>query len=170
MNDLLHTIEKLSNNFNIDEKRDFDKSVKSAVFFLFLKTDDDFSILLLKRSSNLSNHAGEICFPGGTYKSEDVNLIETAFRETFEETGISRESIKWISGLNHEDTRTGFRIYPYLGVVEKKLMINIDNSEIVNYIILPVKQLLEMFDFKKLWFVDNNNTLYSKPLFFLKKR
>ena len=169
MNNLLHKIENLSNNFTVDtvvEKIDTKGSVNCAVFFLFLKTSNEFSILLLKRSRNLNNHAGEICFPGGTYKSNDENLIETAFRETFEESGIRREHIKWVSSLNYEDTKTGFRIYPFLGVIEKESIINIDNSEIVKYIIMPVIQLQEVLNLKKLWFADKNNTLYSRPLFY----
>ena len=38
---------------------------KSAVMCLFLENDNKVYILLTKRSQNLSNHAGEICFPGG---------------------------------------------------------------------------------------------------------
>ena len=167
MYDLLCKIQTLSKNSIIDEKVHYDGTIKSAVFFLFLKNSEGFSILLLKRSNYLNNHPGEICFPGGTYKPEDGNLITTAFRETFEESGISRRNIKWVSALNYEDTRTGFRIYPFIGVIENEDIINIDNSEIVKYITVSVKQLREVLNLKKLWFT-NNNALYSKPLFYFK--
>ncbi len=51
-------------------------------------------ILLLKRSSTVLTHPGQVAFPGGGVEEQDLgNPVETALRETFEEVGLAREGI-----------------------------------------------------------------------------
>jgi len=45
--------------------------------------------LLTLRSAGLSEHAGEICFPGGRPEPDDQDLQQTALREAREELGIT---------------------------------------------------------------------------------
>ena len=46
-------------------------------------------ILMIKKPITMNQHGGEIAFPGGKITDEDVDLLDTAIRETREETGIS---------------------------------------------------------------------------------
>ena len=69
---------------------------KAAVFVLLIDRPYGTSILLVKRSSKVSTHKGEICFPGGKEENSDKSLLNTAFRELKEEIGISRESVNLI--------------------------------------------------------------------------
>jgi 8-oxo-dGTP pyrophosphatase MutT (NUDIX family) len=51
--------------------------------------DGEPEILLIKRAQRDDDPwSGQMAFPGGRRESEDRDLIETARRETFEETGI----------------------------------------------------------------------------------
>ncbi|MGI0003150.1 MAG: NUDIX hydrolase, partial [Nitrosopumilaceae archaeon] len=53
------------------------------------------TIIMTKRPKTMNLHAGEISFPGGTWKQDDNDLLTTAIRETKEEIdlNISRQQI-----------------------------------------------------------------------------
>ena len=81
-------------NFSISSIKKINSDAKkSSVMCLFLENNNKVYILLTKRSNNLSNHAGEICFPGGGEEKADNDLVETALRETFEAVVWQNEEI-----------------------------------------------------------------------------
>ena len=45
-------------------------------------------VLLTERTTHLSNHSGQVAFPGGRHEPTDIDLRVTAIRETREETGV----------------------------------------------------------------------------------
>lgn len=47
----------------------------------------DYNLIFAQRSDQVPNHPGQVSFPGGT-QEEGENLLETAIRETHEETGV----------------------------------------------------------------------------------
>jgi nudix motif 8 len=59
---------------------------KAAVLVLLCTVNGEPSVVLTRRSSRLSSHAGEISFPGGHYDARhDSHLLDTALREAQEE-------------------------------------------------------------------------------------
>ena len=73
-----------------DKERPDYKYNKASVLVLFINDEmkKNSSILMIKRKDNLRKHAGQIAFPGGKKENEDLNLEETAIRETKEEINI----------------------------------------------------------------------------------
>ena len=59
----------------------------SAVLALLAPGEHGAEILLTRRSTKLSNHQGEISFPGGRV-DEGESIVEAALRETHEEVGV----------------------------------------------------------------------------------
>ncbi len=57
-------------------------------------------VILTKRTAHLSNHAGQISFPGGRVDAEDPDVIATALRETEEEIGLDRVHISVLGALD----------------------------------------------------------------------
>lgn len=77
-----------------------DNVFDSAVAFIIRESDNgDLYVLLTKRVDSLSNHAGEVCLPGGKYEQSDQIFVNTALRETKEEVGITPEDLQYISTL-----------------------------------------------------------------------
>ena len=111
-----HTIVPETNNaFSISNL----KSAAVAIILIEEKNShNDYSIVFAKRSDKVTNHKGQIAFPGGAFEKDDNSLKETAIRETEEEIGIK---IDLNSSAN----------WQYLGQYPKNFI------SISNYLITP---------------------------------
>jgi 8-oxo-dGTP pyrophosphatase MutT (NUDIX family) len=75
------------------------------------------TILFTRRTAHLARHSGQISFPGGRREPTDLSAVETALRETMEETGIASSFVSIAGFLPRYLTGTGFDIQPVVGVV-----------------------------------------------------
>ena len=120
---------------------------------------DQIHILFEKRSSKLSSQPGDVCFPGGAVEG-DENPVETALRETEEEIGINRESIKVLGRGNDLYGFNNFTIHTVIGSFAPDSLKYIEPSpgEVAGIFTVPLK-----------WFIQNPPRLYpveriSRPL------
>ena len=100
-------------------------------------------ILMIKKPVTMKHHGGEIAFPGGKISNEDNDLLDTAIRETREETGIIVEREKIIGQLEPVTTlNSGFTILPFVCILDKieNLM---PNSEVDEFLEIPLITFLE---------------------------
>ena len=99
-------------------------------------------VLMTKKSITLTQHGGEISFPGGKISETDGDLLDTALRETKEETGleISRDDIvgqlKQVTTLN-----SGFTIVPFICILDSIGQL-IPNSEVESFLHIPLLPFL----------------------------
>lgn len=112
-----------------------------AIVINFNASDPE--ILLTKRADYKGTHGGQISFPGGKPEEQDLTLVHTALRETFEETGLQLESsafVKALSSIYIPPSR--FLVHPFLfthhGFEETSL-----NHEVEKIITLPFSFLME---------------------------
>ncbi len=105
-----------------DKERPDDKYNKASVLVLFINDDvkKNSSILMIKRRDNLRKHAKQIPFPGRRKEKEDLNLQETAKRETEEEINLSSEHFSIIGNFPKFFTGTGYVVTPFLGIIKSK--------------------------------------------------
>ncbi len=89
------------------------KAKKSAVIIPIFQKEKKDHIILIKRSSHLPSHPGQLAFPGGVHSKQDLSLEETALREWEEEVGTNRNSLKLIAPYRPTHTFTGFLIFPF---------------------------------------------------------
>lgn len=96
-----------------------EKTLKNAAVLVPLVDHgaDGMTVLLTRRTDHLSNHGGQISFPGGRCEPEDPDCIETALRETEEEVGISRRHITVVGELDDYVVGTGYLVRPVVGIV-----------------------------------------------------
>ena len=80
----------------------------------------------------LRRQPGDVCFPGGGRDGDETNL-ETALRETWEETGIPAENIEILGQTDYVITSYGAVITPFVGLIKNtspdRLRINPDEVE-----------------------------------------
>ena len=103
-------------------------------------------ILMIKKAKNLHNHAGEIAFPGGKWTEDDVDLLDTALRETKEEIGLSISRDDVIAQLENVMTlNSGFTITPFVCMIDKIPQLK-TNSEVESIFHIPMIPLLQTLD------------------------
>lgn len=121
-----------------------EKFIPSAVIIPLIYSNSSFKLLFTKRSNKVKDHKGEISFPGGVKEIGDKDLKMTALRETEEELGIQRDSIKIIGELDDYLTITGYIITPFVGILEERVPLNNYNKdEIDSIIIIDLEKLLD---------------------------
>jgi 8-oxo-dGTP pyrophosphatase MutT (NUDIX family) len=116
---------------------------KAAVLVLFYPNKkQETCFLLTQRATYKGTHSAQISFPGGKVDQIDTNLLETALRETFEEVGVVKSSIKVIRELTDVYIApSNFLATPFLGFVDKKPHFNL-NYEVDKTIDVLVRDLL----------------------------
>jgi 8-oxo-dGTP pyrophosphatase MutT (NUDIX family) len=101
------------------------------------------SILLTKRTSHLTKHAGQISFPGGRIDPGDSGPEAAALREAEEEIGLDACSVEVLGRLTDHVTGTGYRITPVLAVVPPGLAYRLSPDEVESIFELPMRVVLD---------------------------
>ena len=71
----------------------------AAVLIAIVLHESGPTLLLTQRNADLTDHPGQISFPGGRVEASDASPVETALRETEEEIGLSRRHVEIIGRL-----------------------------------------------------------------------
>lgn len=103
-------------------------------------------VLLTRRSSALTNHAGQIAFPGGCSEPGDADARATALRETQEEIGLGPDRIRPLGELDLYVTRTGFAVTPVVGWIEEEIALDqltLDPGEVDEVFEVPLDFFLD---------------------------
>lgn len=104
------------------------------------------ALLFTERTEHLARHGGQVSFPGGRREARDLSPVETALRETEEETGIAPGFVSIAGFLPRYLTGTGFDISPVVGVVTPGFALLPDRREVK-----------EIFEVKLAFFLDPAN-------------
>ena len=94
---------------------------KAAIMIIFSLDEKHkkSDLIIIRRKKNLRKHAGQIAFPGGRFEEIDMNLEETALRETKEEINISHNNLNVLGSLPIFYTGTGYVVTPFLSIIKK---------------------------------------------------
>jgi 8-oxo-dGTP pyrophosphatase MutT (NUDIX family) len=101
------------------------------------------SILLTKRTSHLTKHAGQISFPGGRIDPGDSGPEAAALREAYEEIGLEAGSVEVLGRLTDHVTGTGYRITPVLSVLPPDLTYQLSPHEVESIFELPMRVVMD---------------------------
>jgi len=100
-------------------------------------------ILMIKKPITMNYHGGEIAFPGGKISKEDGDLLDTAIRETREETGIIVNRKEIIGQLKPVTTlNSRFTILPFVCMLNEIKELT-PNSEVDEFLEIPLMPLLQ---------------------------
>lgn len=77
-------------------------------------------LLLTKRSRTLNAHAGEVSFVGGRRDVGDVDVVQTALREAYEEIGLCADNVQIIGYLPCQTAKSGMVVCPVVALIDPK--------------------------------------------------
>jgi 8-oxo-dGTP pyrophosphatase MutT (NUDIX family) len=126
----------------------------AAVLLLVVNHASGPTVVFTQRTAHLSDHAGQISFPGGRCDAEDCTPERTALREAEEEIGIQPHRVEILGRLPEYRTVTGFSVTPVVGWAEPPLEYRPDPREVDAVFEVPLAFLL-----------DANNHRYESALF-----
>jgi len=100
-------------------------------------------VVMTEKPKHMKFHAGEISFPGGKLDSMDLDLLQTALRETSEEIGLTISKDQVIGQLEPVVTlNSGFLILPFISVVDTIPTLSA-NCEVEKIFHIPLESFLK---------------------------
>ena len=121
----------------------------AAVLVPIVARADALYLLLTQRTAHLSDHAGQISFPGGRVETSDASREETALRETEEEVGLPRGRVSVLGRLPDYDIPSGFRITPVVGWIDPPFDVKPDPFEVENIFEAPLEHFLHVGGYER---------------------
>jgi 8-oxo-dGTP pyrophosphatase MutT (NUDIX family) len=119
----------------------FPGSRLSAVLVLLAPGAEGPEVLLTRRSMNLTNHRGEISFPGGRV-DPDESPREAALREAYEEVGLDPVLPQVIGELTHLNTIVSRSyIVPIVATLDTPVELTAQTGEVDRVLWTPIADL-----------------------------
>ena len=100
------------------------------------------TVLLTRRTPEMTNHAGQIAFPGGKIDPHDETPLAAAIREADEEIGLAADRIEPIGYLDLYLTFSGFRILPAVARIAPDYALTINHAEVEDAFEVPLDFLM----------------------------
>ena len=119
--------------------------IRAGVLIPLVSRGHDIEVLFTRRTDTVLTHKGQISFPGGQREDADVETVETALRESYEEIGLEPSRVTVLGELDDVFTAvSSFVITPVVGLVDG----GVDNlvlapDEVKSLLVVPVAQLLD---------------------------
>ena len=120
-----------------------DRQLRPAAVLMPIIARKEPSVLFTQRTAHLTQHAGQISFPGGRVEDNDVSMIQTALRETHEETGIDPSFVSIAGFLDPYETGTGYAILPVVGLLSEGFSLNPHAGEVAEVFEVPLSFILD---------------------------
>ena len=121
-------------------EENYETKLASVLIIIF---EDSPKILMIKKPITMNHHGGEIAFPGGKISDEDNDLLDTAIRETKEETGIIVQRGEILGQLKPVTTlNSGFTILPFVCMLNEIKNLT-PNSEVDEFLEIPLMPFLQ---------------------------
>ncbi|MEH6952500.1 CoA pyrophosphatase [Nitrobacter sp. NHB1] len=141
-----------------DQDRDFvlqetarEEPMRAAAVLIAVVAHDEPTVLLTKRSAHVSDHAGEIAFPGGKIEATDTSPVDAALREAWEEVGLPRDFVEPIGYLDLYGTSFGYRVLPTVARVRPGFDLHINAGEVEEAFEVPLSFLMNPDNHKQGW-------------------
>lgn len=117
--------------------------VHASVLVPLVMRDSGLSVLLTERTAHLSNHSGQVAFPGGKADPEDADAIDTALREAEEEIGLERRFVQVLGTLPIYTTGSAFLVTPVVALVNANHAITANPDEVADVFEVPLGFLMD---------------------------
>ena len=136
---------------------------QAAVLVPLLRGPDGFELLFTVRSATLSNHAGQISFPGGRSDPGET-AAQTARRETLEEVGLRVGEDALLGELSELPSPARYVVTPIVGVVNWPQPLTLNPAEVEEAFTVPLAELRTLAPRTEIRYLEGTpRTLYYYP-------
>ncbi len=137
----------------------------AAVLLPIIPHQQGDQILLIQRAFHLKHHPGQMAFPGGRKEITDLDLMDTALRETQEEIGLSLNRDHIFGQLPSLITVSGYCVTPFLAKISPPTQLMLDKNEVYDAFYAPLSDLLNPQNHHQTHVRQNGKmrTIYSIP-------
>jgi len=128
---------------NYAVRADGSPATAASVLIALVQRPEGLSLVLTQRNADLTDHPGQISFPGGRAEAYDASPVETALREAEEEIGLDRTHVEVIGSLPDYYTGTGYRVTPVVALVTPPFTLQADPGEVEEIFEVPLAFLMD---------------------------
>jgi 8-oxo-dGTP pyrophosphatase MutT (NUDIX family) len=114
----------------------------ASVLVPLVQRSEGLTVLLTQRTDHLTDHPGQVSFPGGRAEPEDADAVATALREAEEEIGLASSQVDVIGQMPTYTTGTGFIVTPVVGAVHPDFSLRLDPFEVAEAFEVPLSFLM----------------------------
>jgi len=151
----LASLQKLpKGEFDTTNGASFQNYKPAAVLLPLVFSNQEWHLLYTHRSDELTNHGGQVSFPGGSWEPGDADLTATALREAWEEVGIRPEDVQVLGAMQPIGLVTHFVVTPVVGEIPWPYRLRIFDGEVARAFTVPLS-----------WLADPSNYYYSTLVF-----
>lgn len=127
---------------------------------------NEYALVFTKRPAYEGVHGGQISFPGGKVEPEDVNPLQAAYRETWEEIGVQPDQYILCGELTSlYIPPSNFMVHPFLAVANSPLTFIPDTREVDYVLEVPLYEILNDGNIRKSSFITPYGKLNNYPCF-----
>ena len=116
---------------------------KGSVLLALYADGEELQIVFTLRGKHLSNHGGQISFPGGRMEPNET-VQQAALREAQEETGITPDQVTLLGSLTElYIPPSNSLVYPQVGYLNRAPTFIAQASEVDDIFMVPLKRFVQ---------------------------
>jgi len=115
----------------------------AAVLVPIIARAGNLNVLFTTRTEHLTQHGGQISFPGGGAEPEDADAVATSLRETHEEIGIPAALVQPLGYLDCFETISSYCVTPVVGSLDAAYTTTLDAGEVADVFEVPLDFFLD---------------------------
>jgi 8-oxo-dGTP pyrophosphatase MutT (NUDIX family) len=113
-----------------------------AVMVVLYEEQNEWNILLMRRTEDGGTHSGQISMPGGKRDAQDGSNTYTSIRELEEEIGIRKEDIDVLGSMTPlYIPPSNFYVTPIVAIWKNKNKISVSEAEVQEVLQLPLQKI-----------------------------